>query len=368
MKRVLTVVGARPQMIKASALSRVLGDVSFGIEERILHTGQHSSYNMSGCFVDGLKLPPAHHMLDVASQPAVRMGQMMSGIMEAITKDAPDAVILYGDTDSTLAGAWAASRMQTPVVHIEAGLRSFDRTMPEEINRILTDALSDVLFCPSQAALNLLTKEGIKTGGRPGVQVTISGDLMLDTARRFGGEPQPISAEAKTVLLTLHRPSNVDNPERLRVWFESAGAVAKSMGWRLHFPVHPRTAKVAERIYGGAWRSQLQSFGIDSQEPAGYQQMLNWLKEVRQVWTDSGGLQKEAYFMGRPSLVLREATEWVELIQHGVTRLCPDPGELEKAAIAMDKGYDDMDFSFPLYGDGKAALHIAQTLREWLNR
>ena len=155
MKRVLTVIGARPQWMKASALSRVLEDPSLGIEERVLHTGQHYSHEMAGRFVDELKLPAAHHVLNVSNEPAVRMGQMMEGVMAAIAQDTPDAVILYGDTDSTLAGAWAASRMGTPVVHIEAGLRSFDRSMPEEINRILTDTLSDVLFCPSLFALLL---------------------------------------------------------------------------------------------------------------------------------------------------------------------------------------------------------------------
>lgn len=354
--------------MKASALSRILEDPALGIEERVLHTGQHYSHDMAGRFVDELNLPAAHHVLSVSNVPAVRMGQMMEGVMAAIAQDAPDAVILYGDTDSTLAGAWAASRTGTPVVHIEAGLRSFDRSMPEEINRILTDALSDVLFCPSQAAVDLLAKEGIVSGAREGLQVEVSGDLMLDTARHFGGQPKPVAPEADTVLLTLHRPSNVDDPNRLKAWIESAGAAAQAKGWRVRFPVHPRTAQVAERIYGASWRAQLESFGIDVLEPASYLEILHFLKQVRQVWTDSGGLQKEAYFMGRPAAVLREATEWTELLDHGVARLCAQPAELDSVVTALEEAYAGMDFSVPLYGDGQAARHIAQTLRTWLNR
>lgn len=354
--------------MKASALSRVLEAGSMGIEERVLHTGQHYSHGMAGRFMEELNLPQAHHVLNVSTDPAVRMGQMMEGVMTAIAKDAPDAVILYGDTDSTLAGAWAASRMGTPVVHIEAGLRSFDRSMPEEINRILTDAVSDVLFCPSPAAVDLLAREGIVTGARNGLQVEVSGDLMLDTARHFGGQLQPVSSESNTALLTMHRPSNVDDSNRLKAWLEAAGAAAQSRGWRLHFPVHPRTGKVAEHIFGDSWRAELQTLSIDAHEPASYLQMLNWMKEVRQVWTDSGGVQKEAYFMGRPAVVLRDATEWTELLDHGVARLCAQPAELDAAIKALDEAYDGMDFSVPLYGNGKAAVHIAQTLRTWLNR
>lgn len=354
--------------MKASALSRVLEDPALGIEERVLHTGQHYSHDMAGRFVDELNLPAAHHVLNVSNEPAVRMGQMMDGVMAAIAQDAPDAVILYGDTDSTLAGAWAASRTGTPVVHIEAGLRSFDRSMPEEINRLLTDSLSDVLFCPSQAAVDLLAKEGIVSGARDGLLVEVSGDLMLDTARHFGGQPQPVAAEASAVLLTLHRPSNVDDPDRLKAWIESAGAAAQTRGWRVTFPVHPRTAQVVERIYGDAWREQLASLGIDAHEPASYLQVLQWLRNVRQVWTDSGGLQKEAYFMGRPAMVLRAASEWTELMDHGVALLCAHPKELEAAVATLESDYKGMDFSLPLYGDGKAALHIAHTLRTWLNR
>lgn len=368
MKRVLTVIGARPQWMKASALSRVLQDSSWGIEERVLHTGQHYSANMAGKFIEELDLPRAHHTLEVTNEPALRMGQMMDGILRAIQADRPDAVLLFGDTDSTLAGAWAASRSGVPAVHIEAGLRSFDRSMPEEINRVLTDAVCDVLFCPSQTAVDLLKSEGIATGSRPGLLVEISGDLMLDTARHFGGLPNPVDADSNRVLLTMHRPANVDDPGRLKQWIEAAVAAALSHGWKIIFPVHPRTAASAERAFGVEWKGALEGWGIEVHEPAGYLQMLAWLQEVRQVWTDSGGLQKEAFFMGRPALVFREATEWTELVELGVAELCHEPNALLELTADLDRRRAEMDFSRPVYGDGRSAVRIAQILKEWLSR
>lgn len=368
MKRVLTVIGARPQWMKASALSRALKDPMLGIEERVLHTGQHYSSNMASSFVEELDLPRAHHALTVSTDPAERMGQMMGGIQAAIREDKPDAVLLFGDTDSTLAGAWAASREGVPAVHIEAGLRSFDRRMPEEINRILTDSLSDLLFCPSQAAVRLLADEGIKSGVRGIVRVEVSGDLMLDTARHFGGMPIAPSEDSSSVLLTMHRPSNVDHPDRLKSWISSIGEVAKSKDWDVIFPVHPRTAKMAESTYGPNWKSAFAEQRISVREPAGYLQMIEWLKEVRQVWTDSGGLQKEAFFMWRPAVILRDTSEWTELLDHGVARLCPEPEALMQHVDFLQEESLVLDFEQPLYGQGTAGILIAQILKEWLNR
>lgn len=368
MKKVLTVIGARPQWMKASALSRALKDPVWGIEERVLHTGQHYSANMASSFVEELGLPSAHHALTVSTDPAERMGQMMGGIQSAIRTDKPNAVLLFGDTDSTLAGAWAASREGVPAVHVEAGLRSFDRRMPEEINRILTDSLSDLLFCPSESAVRLLAAEGIKTGARENVRVEVSGDLMLDTARHFGGQPIAPSANSKSVLLTMHRPSNVDDPGRLKSWILSIGEVAKSKDWDVIFPVHPRTAKMAESTFGPNWKSALAEQRISVREPAGYVQMIEWLKEVQQVWTDSGGLQKEAYFMWRPAVILRDTSEWTELLDHGYARLCPKPEALKEHSEFLQNEGLTLDFEQPLYGDGTAGTLIAKVLQEWLNR
>ena len=368
MIRVLTVIGARPQWMKASALSRALKNPKWGIEERVLHTGQHYSENMAGSFVKELDLPRAHHALTVSTNPAERMGQMMGGIQTAIQQDKPAAVLLFGDTDSTLAGAWAASREGIPAVHIEAGLRSFDRRMPEEINRILTDALSDLLFCPSETAVGLLADEGITTGVRGNVRVEVSGDLMLDTARFFGGQPVPPSQDAKSVLLTMHRPSNVDDPDRLSGWITNIGAVARSKGWQVIFPIHPRTAKMAEIAFGVHWKERMGEQNIQVEEPAGYLQIIEWLKEVRQVWTDSGGLQKEAYFMHRPAVILRNSSEWTELLDSGVAALCPEPTDLDSCVGRMESRMESMDFNAPLYGDGNAAQIIARTLHDWLKK
>lgn len=354
--------------MKASALSRVLKDAKWEIEERVLHTGQHYSTNMAGQFIEELGLPEAHHTLRVSSDPPVRMGQMMEGIARAIESDRPDAVLLYGDTDSTLAGAWAASRAGVPVVHIEAGLRSFDRRMPEEVNRILTDALSDVLFCPSQQSVEWLRQEGITSGVRPGVRVEVSGDLMLDTARHFGGALQHVPADAHAVLLTIHRPSNVDDAKAFVCWMDEVGRVATQRNWKVRFPVHPRTAQTAEKAWGVKWKDALAQRGIDALDPMGYVDMLHALKSVRQVWTDSGGLQKEAFFMGRPAVILRDTSEWKELLDHGVARLCPAPEALAAQTDALERDYPTMDFDQPLYGNGQAAISIAQSLKEWLNR
>lgn len=366
-KTILTVIGARPQWMKAAALSRVLARPEWGISERIVHTGQHTSHAMAGQFMEELALPKAHHVLNVSSEPAIRMGQMMEGVMKAIQLDAPDAVLLYGDTDSTLAGAWAAARCGVPAVHVEAGLRSYDRRMPEEINRILTDQLSDVLFCPSESAVECLRKEGISNGARMGLIVESVGDLMLDTARYVGGHPTEISAAAHSVLLTLHRPSNVDEPERLKRWISTLGAAALQRRWQVIFPVHPRTEKTLHRAYGEGWSDVLQANGFQLHEPASYSQMLKWLSEVRQVWTDSGGLQKEAFFMHRPALILRETSEWTELIEGGYARLCPQPEHLD-SAIEWANGSTSRDWDLPLYGDGRAAERMTKTLQAWLNR
>ena len=363
----MTIIGARPQWMKASALSRVLKSTQWGITERVLHTGQHYSHNMAGRFLSELNLPKADHVLNVSQDPAERMGQMMGGIIKAIDQDQPDAVILYGDTDSTLAGAWAAARRGVPVVHVEAGLRSFDRGMPEEINRILTDELSSLLFCPSEAAVDQLKREGIATGQRPDLRVEVSGDLMLDTARHHGGLPLPSSADADSVLLTMHRPSNVDHPDRLRNWIEAIGLQAAKRGWRVIFPVHPRTAKNLALAYGPNWKKEDAFGAFELHEPAGYSDVLNWLGDVRQVWTDSGGLQKEAFFMHRPAVVLRDTTEWVELIDLKFARLCPQPEELGGCVDSFETS-PPIDWNKNLYGNGKAAEAIAKTLQEWLNQ
>lgn len=366
-KTILTIIGARPQWMKAAALSRELRGESWKIKECYLHTGQHVSDDMSGQFFKELGLPDVDFQLHVDADPAIRMGQMMKGTGDVISELQPDAVLLYGDTDSTLAGAWAAARAHVPVIHVEAGLRSFDRKMPEEINRILTDQIGDLLFCPSRAAELQLQKEGIFTGARQGLEIHVCGDLMLDTARHFGGVPRPAQGVISKILLTMHRPSNVDDEVRLLAWFQAMGKLAMDRGIEVIFPVHPRTQKMLVQMWGEEWEQQLKALSIRCEKPAGYLQMMQWLQEVDAVWTDSGGLQKEAFFMHRPSLVLRSTSEWVELIDEGFASLCPEPSDLPKQFQRLEDG-SHLNFEMDLYGTGQAAADIVRKLNSWLRK
>jgi UDP-GlcNAc3NAcA epimerase len=368
MKTLLTVIGARPQWIKASAMSRVLQRAEHGMQEHVVHTGQHVSQEMSGIFFEELGMKAPDTQLEVEFDPARRMGQMMQGIAASISQVKPDAVLVYGDTDSTLAGAWAASRAGVPLIHMEAGLRSFDRAMPEEINRILTDQLSAVLLCPSEAAVSQLRKEGIFTNCRPGVLVQAAGDLMLDTACWIGGEPVSRVSNGNKVLLTLHRPSNVDDMDRLRLWMEAIRDTICQQGLVVIFPVHPRTAVALQKAYGFEWDLILKDWGIHVQRPAGYVQMMEWLNEVNAVWTDSGGVQKEAFFRHRPALVLRDTTEWTELLDVGAAVLSPEPnGLMRRNADLMARDFSQV-FETNLFGDGHAAEHIAAALQAWFQK
>ncbi len=368
MKTLLTIVGARPQMMKAAAFSRAVALNADELKQVLLHTGQHYSYDMSGRFQEELQLPPVDVQLTVEGGPAIRLGQMMKGVMDAILSYRPDAVVVFGDTDSTLAAALAASRLHVPVVHIEAGLRSFDKRMPEEHNRILTDHLSDVLFCPSESAVEQLADEGIETGKRYRLHVEHSGDLMLDTARLFGGIPKRRrDGKAEKVLLTLHRPSNVDNSTRLALWMERIGQLAQEKDLLVLFPVHPRTRKELIQLLGDSWQDQLMARNIEVHDPASYAQMIQWLQDVDEVWTDSGGLQKEAFFMHRPALVLRDSTEWKELLVGGYAQLCSEPTDLESARNALNQTGFDLNFDSPIYGNGEAGMAMVNSLIRWLS-
>lgn len=356
-------------MMKAAAFSRAVTLRKSEVRQVLLHTGQHYSHDMSGQFQQELQLPDVDVQLRVDSDPAMRMGQMMKGVADAIATHQPDAVVVFGDTDSTLAAALASSRAHVPVVHIEAGLRSFDRRMPEELNRILTDQLSDVLFCPSEDAKEQLRSEGISNGARPGLHVEAVGDLMLDTARFHGGIPEKIQSDRpQSVLLTLHRPSNVDDALRLQDWLDGIGALAQKEGLSILFPVHPRTKKTLLALWGDCWKDELQARKVVVYEPASYLQMLKWLKEVDEVWTDSGGLQKEAFFMHRPALVLRSSTEWTELLDGGFAKLCPRPEELIQARSALNQSRSALDFQTPIYGGGDAGSAMVNSIIQWLNR
>ncbi len=355
--KILTVVGARPQFIKAAPVSHALRALP-GTEEILVHTGQHYDNRMSAVFFRDLALPPPDHNLGAGSGAhGAQTAAMLTGLEALITAEQPTGVLIYGDTNSTLAGALAASKLGVPVAHVEAGLRSFNRAMPEEINRIVADRLAALLFCPTPVAEANLAAEGITAG------VHVVGDVMYDAVlqaearaqatvtrrllRRLGVPP------GGYLLLTVHRAGNTDDPERLGRIVAALNALAEPV----LFPCHPRTRKALARfgLTLGAHVRRMQ--------PASYLQMIALERNARLVLTDSGGVQKEAYWLGVPCLTLREETEWVETVAAGWNRLVgADPAAI--AAAVAD--FRPAGTPPPHFGDGHAAERIAAILAaEW---
>lgn len=362
MKKILTVVGARPQFIKASVLSRLLQAEGDALREVMVHTGQHTEDRMSAVFFGELGIPEPAYTLPISAEGVLaRAGEMLAGLQRVIDIEQPDAILVYGDTDSTLAGAWAAARLGLPLIHVEAGLRSGDRQMPEEINRIGADHWATHLCCPSEDAVAQLRAEGIFTGDAMGRQVAVVGDLQCDAAL-FAGSSQTPSGP---VILTLHRPSNVDDPVRLRAWLEAIRDTLKSRGLRALFPVHPRTEKVLERLWGSDWAAALEGWHIDASAPLGYMDLMEHVGRAPWVLTDSGGLQKEAYVLGRRSVVLRPVTEWRELVEHGIVVCAGEPVDLEGRIAEMEAKQDWPERS--LYGAGEAGPRLKMQLDAWLS-
>lgn len=362
MKTILTVVGARPQFIKASVLSRLLQAEGGSLREVMVHTGQHTDDRMSAVFFSELGIPEPAYTLPISAEGVLaRAGEMLTGLQRVIEAVKPDAILVYGDTDSTLAGAWAAARLGLPLIHVEAGLRSADRQMPEEINRIGADHWATHLCCPSEDAAAQLRNEGIFTGDSMGREVAVVGDLQCDAALFAGSSQSP----SGPVVLTLHRPSNVDDPVRLKAWLEAVGNALKSRGLRALFPVHPRTEKVLEQIWGSDWGPALQGRNIDTSAPLGYMDLMEHVGRTPWVLTDSGGLQKEAYVLGRRSVVLRPVTEWRELVEHGIVVCAGEPEDLEGriAEIEANRGWPES----ALYGAGEAGPRLKMQLDAWLS-
>jgi len=346
--KILTVVGARPQIIKAAALGREVQKRA-GVEEVLVHTGQHFDDNMSQVFFDELEIRPPKYNLNIHSlNHGAMTGRMLEEIEKLLLSEKPDWVLVYGDTNSTLAGALAARKLQINVAHVEAGLRSFNMAMPEEVNRILTDQISDILFCPTQTAVDNLRREGFD-GRRAAVEMV--GDVMFDVSRFFAEKLGAPLVSEPYVLCTLHRQGNVDNPERLKGIVTALNGIAREM--KVILPIHPRTEKMMEKA--GV------RFEFETCEPASYLDMMNYLKNARGVLTDSGGLQKEAYFFAKPCITLREETEWVELVEAGVNRLV---GASESKIREAYRGFLSGKFNFdaPLYGRGDAAKQILDRL------
>lgn len=349
--KIVTVVGARPQFIKAAALSRRIRD-AHQIEEVVVHTGQHYDDNMSAVFFEQLTIAPPRYNLGIGGGTHGAMtGRQLEKVEQVLDLERPDVVVVYGDTNSTLAGALAAVKMHIPVAHVEAGLRSFNRRMPEEINRVLVDHMASQLFAP-----NALARENLLAEGIPSTRIHVVGDVMCDAARYYRGRAKKPHwfdglgvSPSEFVLCTIHRAENTENRERLARIFLGLQKAA----FPVVLPLHPRTrARLSEL-------SLQPANNIFVVDPVGYLEMV-WLEaNCRVVATDSGGVQKEAYWYGKPCVTLRDETEWLELVHLGVNRLVGD--DCEQIVDALRTA------SFPsnvpdLYGDGAAAERVLDVL------
>ncbi|SFD80672.1 UDP-GlcNAc3NAcA epimerase [Chitinophaga sp. CF118] len=349
MKKVLAIVGARPQFIKHSVVELALQKC---FDVATIHTGQHYDDNMSAVFFQQMNIPKPQYHLSVGNlNHGAMTGRMTEEIEKIIIADRPDMLVVYGDTNSTLAGALAAVKLHVPVIHIEAGLRSFNRQMPEEINRVLTDHVSDILFCPTAQAIENLKNEGVFS--RKGVKTILTGDVMLDSSLLFAGyaKAPAFSVPPEFILVTMHRAENTDDVSKLKEIIAALNQLNKEIP--VLMPIHPRTAKLIEK-------ERIETT-FQIVEPVGYMEMLYLLQCTSLVVTDSGGLQKEAYFFRKPCVTVRDQTEWIELVNTGVNILA----NTDKADILtkVDKMLNTkMDFATQLYGDGKAAEFIAETL------
>lgn len=354
--KIVTIIGARPQFIKAAVISRALKNKK-EITEIIIHTGQHFDTNMSDIFFEEMEIPKPDYNLNINGLGHGAMtGQMLEKIEEVLVKEKPDWVLVYGDTNSTLAGALAAKKLHTKVAHVEAGLRSFNTKMPEEINRILTDRISDILFCPTETAVKNLQNEGYQNMDCKIVNV---GDVMQDAALFYAEKAKQPEAvlPKKFILCTVHRAENTDNPEAFKNIFEVLEEISNKT--TVVLPLHPRT-----RIKLTALNYDFNNSKIQFIEPVGYLQMVYLLKNCELVMTDSGGLQKEAYFFKKQCLTLREETEWVELVENGFNRICGSDKNKIIVGLKAIINKPQINFKKHLYGNGDAGELIIKHLFE----
>jgi len=345
MIKIITIVGSRPQFIKAATLSRVVKNRN-DITEKIIHTGQHYDENMSQIFFNELDIPPPVFNLDAGSGThGKQTGKMLDSIEEVLLNDRPDWVLVYGDTNSTIAGALAAAKLNIPIAHVEAGLRSFNRCMPEEINRIATDHISNCLFAPTQHAMDLLSKEGLSD------KAIFSGDVMFDSILHY-----QVLARQKIILdnivnvepgqyflATVHRQENTDSYKNLQSIFFAFSELEMPV----IVPLHPRTLKMMDEV---TYRSNVKII-----HPVGYLEMITLLDNCYKVLTDSGGLQKEAFFLKKPCITLREETEWIETLEDGWNYIAGADKQKILDKVYLSQTGDQKSY----FGDGKAAEKIA---------
>jgi len=350
--KILTIVGARPQFVKAAVVSRAIGN---RFVEEIIHTGQHYDARMSDVFFEQMGIPkPVSNLNTGSGTHAQTTAAMLVGIEGEILSRKPDLVMVYGDTNSTIAGALAAAKLEVPVAHVEAGQRSFNRAMPEEMNRVLTDHISSLLFCSAKSCVDLLKNEGITKN------VFYVGDVMYDAFLEFAPQakwPADVSKpQTSYVLATVHRAQNTDDPRRLKAILDAFASVSHP----IVFPIHPRTKKMVEN------NGFVFSKNIQLVEPQAYFEMLALLRDCAFVITDSGGLQKEAYYAGKRCLVLREETEWTELVEIGAAKLVGANNQqiVRESQWAQQSSHLERN----IYGDGKSAEKIVTGIFNYLSR
>lgn len=359
--KIATIIGARPQFIKAATLSRAIATEAQGsVEEILIHTGQHYDANMSGVFFQEMELPHPHYELNIGSGSHGAMtGRMLESIEQVLLAEKPDWTVVYGDTNSTLAGALASAKLHIPIAHVEAGLRSFNKKMPEEINRILVDHCAALLLTPTEEATAQLKLEGI-----PREKIAEVGDVMYEAALFYQQKAYRQSLLLKTlslrakeyVLATIHRAENTDDPIKLKNIIHGLGLIGKHR--QVVWPVHPRTRLAMEKQGLLAYAQEV----ITLIDPVGYLDMLNLETHALVILTDSGGVQKEAYFFKVPCLTIRDETEWRELVLHGFNRLVStDPHDIAKAFEEMISKVIEWDI--PLYGKGDSASQILRHLK-----
>lgn len=381
MKKIITVIGARPQIIKAAAISRAIkNNFSDKILEVIVHTGQHYDENMSQIFFEELGIPYPNFNLNVGSgSHGEQTAKMLEGLENIYVQEKPDAVIVYGDTNSTIAGALAASKIHIPVIHIEAGLRSFNKAMPEEINRIACDHMSTLLFTPSETGHRNLLNEGIKNDQKEAAtidnpKIYLCGDIMYDNSLYFSAMSEQKSKileelEITTnefILCTIHRDTNTDDTSNLNAIFRALLRIQKTSNLKIVLPLHPRTKeKLNSHLDENLLTEINQNKNFKIIPPTGFLDIISLEKNARLIITDSGGLQKEAFFFRKPCVILREQTEWIEIVENG-NALIAGANEL-KIISSVETLIKKTDYTYPnLYGDGNAANFICKKITEEL--
>jgi UDP-GlcNAc3NAcA epimerase len=380
MKKIITIIGARPQIIKSAAISRAIKNhFSNTMVEKIVHTGQHYDENMSKVFFEELEIPLPNHNLNVGSgSHGVQTAKMIEGLEEIFITEKPDGVLVYGDTNSTIAGALAAAKIHIPVIHVEAGLRSFNKLMPEEINRISCDHMSTLLFTPTVSGLDNLKNEGFnlnnKTASINTPCVYHCGDVMYDNSLYFSNISDEKSSilnqigvqSNNYILSTIHRDGNTDIAKNMESIFQALLDIQINSGLSIVLPIHPRTRnKMKEQLSSELYSNIQENNHVKIIDPAGFIDIIALEKNSKMIVTDSGGLQKESYFFEKPCIILRPQTEWVEIVNNGNAILVE--ADYDKIMMAFDLFSNKTDFTYPtFYGDGKASEFICKKIIEHL--